>query len=106
MILAAAVVFIGGIAYLARYGAKVADHREFRGEPAELSSPSGIISAAVALRPRGIIQLGLLLLIATPVARVVFTVFAFFMERDYTYVGVTLVVLAVLLFSLFFGSRL
>jgi uncharacterized membrane protein len=106
VILAAAVVLIGGIAYLARYGAKVADHREFHGEPAELSSPSGIIAAAVALRPRGIIQLGLLLLIATPVARVVFTVFAFFMERDYTYVGVTLVVLAVLLFSLFCGSGL
>ena len=51
-------------------------------------------------RGRGIIQLGLLLLIATPIARVVFSVYAFARQRDRTYVLVTLVVLAVLLYSL------
>jgi uncharacterized membrane protein len=50
-----------------------------------------------------LIQLGLLLLIATPVARVVFTVFAFFMERDYTYVAVSLLVLGILLLGFFVG---
>jgi hypothetical protein len=50
---------------------------------------------------RGLTQFGLLLLIATPVARVAFSVAGFFRERDYVYVGLTLVVLAVLLHSLF-----
>jgi uncharacterized membrane protein len=49
---------------------------------------------------RGIIQLGLLFLIATPVARVVFSIFAFSVQRDRLYVVVTLTVLAILMFSL------
>ena len=104
VILAAVVVLIGGVEYLVKYGKTAPDYKTFHGVPAEFRSPSGIVIAAVNLRPQGIVALGLLLLIATPVARVVFTIFAFFMERDYTYVGVTTLVLAVLLFSLFFGS--
>jgi len=106
VILAAAVVLLGGIEYLVKYGTTIPDYRSFHGVPEELKSPSGIVVAAVTLRPRGLIALGLLLLIATPVARAVFTIFAFYMEKDYTYVGITVLVLAVLLFSMFFGNRL
>ena len=49
---------------------------------------------------RAIIQLGLLLLIATPVARVLFSAIAFALERDSMYVVITLIVLAILLYSL------
>jgi len=59
---------------------------------------------ALTLRGRGIIQLGLLLLIATPVARVAFSVAAFALQRDRLYVVVTLVVLAILLYSLTSGQ--
>lgn len=107
VILAAVVVLIGGLMYLAKEGAKRPDYQKF--DPAkrpDLHSASGIVRDAVELRPRGVIALGLLLLIATPVVRVIFTVFAFFMEHDYAYVVVTLIVLAGLLFSLFFGNRL
>jgi uncharacterized membrane protein len=45
-------------------------------------------------------QLGLLLLIATPVARVAFSLAAFAVQRDRLYVVVTLVVLGVLTFSM------
>jgi uncharacterized membrane protein len=48
-----------------------------------------------------VIQLGLLLLIATSIARVGFSVFAFAIERDRLYAAITLVVLAVLFASLF-----
>jgi uncharacterized membrane protein len=51
--------------------------------------------------PATIIQLGILLLIATPVARVAFALVAFAIERDRLYVAVSLIVLAVLLFSFF-----
>ncbi len=46
------------------------------------------------------IQLGLLLLIATPIARVAFSVVGFAIERDRMYVVFTLIVLAILLYSL------
>jgi uncharacterized membrane protein len=51
--------------------------------------------------PATIIQLGVLLLIATPVARVAFALVAFAIERDRLYVAVSATVLAVLLFSFF-----
>jgi uncharacterized membrane protein len=101
-VLAAAVLTgAGGIVYLARHGGETADHRLFQGEPADLRSPVGVIREALAVRGRGLIQLGLLVLVATPVARVIFSVFAFLRQRDWTYAVVTLIVLAVLLYSLF-----
>jgi len=100
VILAATVVFIGAIFYLARYGSTPAHYAVFRGEPGDLNHVFAIIRDALAGHPRGIIQLGILLLIATPVARVIFTVFAFAHERDWTYVTITLIVLALLLYSL------
>jgi uncharacterized membrane protein len=77
VILAAVVVFGGGALYLIRAEATSPDHRVFHGEPADLRSVSGIVTDALALQSRGIIQLGLLLLVATPVARVAFSAFAF-----------------------------
>jgi uncharacterized membrane protein len=61
---------------------------------------SGIVTGAVSWHSRGLILFGLLLLIATPVARVAFSVVAFALQKDRTYVVVTLIVLAVLLYSL------
>jgi|SRR5579872_558826 uncharacterized membrane protein len=98
--LAASVVFIGGVIYLIRHGGVVADYRAFREEPADLRSVGGILRDAMGLRGRGVIQLGLLLLIATPVARVAFSIFGFAKERDRMYVAFTTVVLVILLYSL------
>lgn len=98
--LAAALVAVGGAVYLARHGHEAPALDVFRGEPADLRSLAGILSEARDLRGRGLIQLGLLALLATPVARVAFSVVAFAMQRDRLYVGVTLFVLGVLLWSL------
>ena len=70
VILAAIIVLIGGVIYLTRHAGPAPNYREFHGEPAELRSISGILHGALSLRGRGLIQLGLLLLIATPIARV------------------------------------
>ena len=104
VLLAALVVAIGGIVYVARHRSEPAGHAVFNGEPGDLRSPAGIVQDALAGSGRGIIQLGLLLLIATPVARVIFSVFAFARERDFLYVVLTLIVLTVLLYSLFVGQ--
>ena len=100
VILSAAVVLCGGVLYLIKYGHAPADYRIFRGEPTDLKSVSGIVRDAFALRSRGIIQLGLLLLIATPVARVAFSIFGFAEEKDRMYVAFTVIVLLILLYSL------
>jgi uncharacterized membrane protein len=94
------VVFLGGVLYLFRHGAAVPDYHVFRGEPADLRGVAGIVTDALSLTSRGVIQFGLLLLIATPVARVIFSLIAFVLERDRTYVVVTLIVLSVLMYSL------
>jgi len=101
--LAAAVVLFGGSVYLARHGRAAPQYHVFMGEPTDLRSVSGIVKDALAFRGRGLIQLGLLLLIATPVARVAFSVAAFAMQGDRLYVVVTLIVLAVLMYGLMGG---
>ncbi len=98
--LAASVVALGGIIFLVRHGREMPQYARFVGEPSEYCTVSGIIRGAATFHGRNIIQLGLLLLIATPVARVAFSVVAFALERDRLYVVITLIVLAVLLFSL------
>ncbi len=104
VVVSALVVFVGGVLFLVRYGeGPVKDRHEFRGEPEQFRKPGLIVRDAGTGGSRGLIQLGLLLLIATPVARVIFSAFAFFRQRDYTYVGITLLVLTVLLYSLFSG---
>jgi uncharacterized membrane protein len=100
VLLAAFVVSIGAIIYLMRHGGAPVDYRIYRGEPADLREVRGIIRDSVALRGRGIIQLGLLLLIATPVVRVAFSIVAFAKEGDRVYVVFTLIVFSILLYSL------
>lgn len=102
--LAAFVVSLGAIIYLVRHGLSPVAYGVFRGEPADLRSVHGILREVLSIRGRGIIQLGLLLLIATPVARVAFSVFGFAKERDFMYVGFTTVVFLILMYSLV-GSR-
>jgi uncharacterized membrane protein len=98
--ISAAVVLAGGAVYLVRHGGARPHYGRFVGEPAELRSVTGILDAVAARRGRAIIQLGLLLLIATPVARVAFSLVAFLRERDRAYVLITSFVLALLLVSL------
>ncbi len=101
VILAAAVVLFGAALYLSRHGHEIPNYAAFHGEPEDLKSPVEIFHGVTQMSARAIIQLGLLLLIATPVARVLFSAIAFALERDAMYVGITLMVLGILLFSLF-----
>lgn len=100
VIAAAAVVTLGGAAFLWRHGFEPPHYAAFHGVPAELRSLGPIVGRSLAGRSQAIIQLGLVLLIATPVARVAFSVAAFALERDWLYVGITLAVLGILIFSL------
>jgi len=94
------IVFIGGILYLIQNGSNSPEYHVFKGEPKSLRTISGILKELLVLDGVGIIQIGLLLLIATPVVRVIFSVFAFALQRDSIYVVVTLIVLTVLIYSI------
>jgi uncharacterized membrane protein len=98
--LSALIILAGGMVFLVRHGTEPASYRIFRGEPSDLRHVRGIVRTALALRGRGIIQLGLLLLIATPIARVAFSLFGFAEEKDWMYVTFTAIVLVILLYSL------
>jgi len=100
VLLAATVVVIGGVFYLTRHGHAEPEYVKFHGEPIDLRTLGGVLRSAFDVQGRGIIQLGLLLLIATPVARVAFAVLAFARTGDRLYVIVSLVVLTLLLASL------
>src|SRR6266850_2530226 len=93
-------VLAGGIVYLARHALEPAHGAVFNGEPDDLTRVGGILRASGALSGRGLIMGGLLLLIATPVARVAMSLVAFVFQRDRLYVAITAFVLLLLLASL------
>jgi uncharacterized membrane protein len=101
VLLSSLLVLAGGTVYLVRHGAEPPVYSPFRGEPGDLRSVSGILADAASGRGRGLIQLGVLLLMATPVMRVLMSVVVFVLQRDRLYVAMTLLVLLILLYSLF-----
>ncbi|HEX8945578.1 MAG TPA: DUF1634 domain-containing protein [Gemmatimonadaceae bacterium] len=104
VLIAAVVVLIGGVMLLVQRGGTPVASSVFHAEPDNLRSIVGIIRGVASMQSESIVQLGLLLLIATPVARVAFTLVAFVLQRDRTYIVVTTIVLALLLYGLVFGN--
>ena len=103
VIAAASIVLAGGVLYLARHGSEPAQTKAFRGEPADLTIPAGVLADVLALKARGIIQLGLLATIAVPILRVLFSIVSFALEGDWLYVAITSVVFVILCGSLVFS---
>ncbi len=101
----AALVLAGAVIYLVKHGGEVVSFRVFQGEPPSYRYVPGILQEALQVHGRGFILAGLIVLVATPVARVVFSVAAFLFKRDLVYFLATLIVLAILLLSLLGGGR-
>lgn len=104
VVVAALVTAIGGALLLLQHGNNPVAHSTFQGVPAFLQSIGGIVHGAMMFNGDAIAQLGILLLIATPVARVALTLVAFALQRDRTYVVITSIVLALLVYALAFGK--
>lgn len=102
VMLAAAVVLTGGILYFFQNHGPRTNYGQFHGEPAGLIDVGSILHGVAAFDARSVIMLGLLLLIATPVARVAMCIVGFLLERDKLYVAVSTLVFAILIYSLFF----
>ncbi len=104
VLISSGTILLGGIMNLLRHGNEPVTWERFHGEPAALRTLSGIAEAAMAAQGKGIIQFGLILLIAVPVLRVAVSAIVFLWERDFIFAGLTLMVLAVLAYSLLFAS--
>ncbi len=98
---AALVVVAGGILYLLQFGGSKPDYLHFQGAPVALETVSGIVGGAARMDAPSVIGFGILLLIATPICRVIFGVVGFAALRDRFYTAVSAVVLVILLFSFF-----
>ncbi len=103
--LAAIIVFAGGMLSLWHPPSSPADYTHFHAGSETLRSISGIFHGAIHLDPQCIIQLGLVVLIATPVARVVLCVIGFARQKSALYVAISSIVLAILVYSLTSSMR-
>jgi uncharacterized membrane protein len=102
-VISVSIVFIGGVIYMLRHGHGIADYSLFRGNPDFVSHPAGIFYGIMNLKGQAIIQFGIVLLIATPIIRVIFSAFGFVREKDYMYVGISLLVLFIIFISMWSG---
>ncbi len=102
-VISISVVFFGGILYLYRHGHTVVNYKTFVGIPNFVSHFQGIIYGVVNIKGQAIIQTGIILLIATPILRVVCSAIGFVLEKDYLYVGISLLVLFIIFMSMLSG---
>ena len=104
VVLAGLIVVCGGIYYVGRHGREPVNYRVFQKQTAADYGLSGIVRGVLRLQGRSMIQLGVLCLITTPIVRVIVSLAGFALERDKTYVLITALVLAILLYSLLYGG--
>lgn len=104
VIISGLVVLAGGILYILRYARLPVNYEAFVPERASLRSLRAVGNSALHGDGRAIIQCGLLLLVATPVARVLFSIIAFELEKDRLYVALTVIVFLILMYSLLGGA--
>jgi uncharacterized membrane protein len=106
VVTASLIVMIGGAYYLYNNGQGVVPpYHTFVGEAAGFTTFKGITNGLFSFNAKGIIQFGVLVLIATPILRIAFSLFAFALERDKLYVVITLIVLCIMMVSIFGGFK-
>ncbi len=104
VIISMAIVILGAVIYLYRHGDTVTDYSRFKGMPDFMRTLSGITEGVFDFRGRAIIQAGIIMLIATPILRVAFSMVSFALEKDYLYVGISSLVLLIILVSMLSGN--
>ncbi len=102
-IVSISVVFIGGVFFIYRHGQSISDYHKWNGVPAFIQTAGGIFHGIWALHGQAMIQFGIVLLIATPILRIVFSAIGFALEKDYMYIGISLLVLGIIFFSMMTG---
>lgn len=94
------IVFIGGCMYMAEHGSEKVNYGTFVVDLTSYNSIPKIFSELFQFKSEAVIQFGILMLILTPILRVVFSVYSFLIEKDYLYVVIGIIVLGIILLSL------
>ncbi|WP_293882280.1 MULTISPECIES: DUF1634 domain-containing protein [unclassified Sphingobacterium] len=106
VVIASSILVLGGILYLIVHGQEtVPNYSDFVGEENANTTITGIITGALSRNVPQVIQLGVLLLICTPIVRVIGSLFGFVIEKDKLYIIITLIVLAVIIGSILSGVK-
>ncbi len=100
VILSAFVMAVGAAVYLAHHWSAPPAYFKFHPVPPAQRTIGATLKQALRGEGRGFIQAAVLLMIATPVARVVFAAYSFFRQGDSLYAVISLIVLALLIFGL------
>ncbi len=102
VIVSAIVVLFGAVLYLFGHGKEKPDYYNFVFNPFSVDNPMGLLRDVFAFKSLEIMKLGILLLVGTPIIRVIISVIAFIYEKDLMYLVFTLIVLVVLIYSFFY----
>lgn len=95
---ACTIAIISGIYYLIMHGSEpIPDYTKFSGEPASYTTLTGILNGVIHLAAKDWIQLGVVVLMLTPIIRVVLSIIDFARQRDWLYVVITAIVLLVII---------
>lgn len=102
VILACLLATIGGVYYLMQHGLDpVPDYRHFDAPSAaaqtNYTTLGGLWQGILHGDAASCVQVGVIVLILTPIARVVLSLFDFIVEQDWLYVSITAIVLAVII---------
>ncbi|RTL53239.1 MAG: DUF1634 domain-containing protein [Sphingobacteriales bacterium] len=106
VIISSIIVVIGGIIYLYKHGMQIPEYATFTGDKSMFNAVTKIFKGLKEWKGQAIIQLGIMVLIFTPIARIVFSFIGFLIEKDLLYMLLTLIVLAIITFSLLAGTNI
>lgn len=102
--IALGVAALGGLIYLFRHNHEIVHYGSFVEQDINIFVLIREMLQDVSKgKGESIILLGIILLFLTPILRIIFSLIAFLFEKDYLYVGITLIVIGIICFSVFFG---
>lgn len=102
VIVAMTIVVAGLILYLFEHGRETVHYETFTNDG--MFRFNKFFSDLGSGRSSAIIELGVMVLIATPIARVLFTMIGFWLEKDRLYTFIALLVLCIIVISMMLGA--
>lgn len=97
------IVGFGAVLYLIQHGTDSINYSSFQPDLVQMESLTNMISGILSAQGKSIIQFGLIVLIFTPISRLLLAVYSFLLEGDYLYVVIGLIIMFIISGSLFLG---
>jgi uncharacterized membrane protein len=102
VIVAMTIVVIGLVMFVIAHGSQPAVYNNF--DATHVFSFSSFLDSLLQGNSSAIMELGVMVLIATPVARVLFTMIGFWLEKDRMYTVIAFLVLCIIIGSMLYGA--